>query len=87
MQFYKSVERLDAAGCTLQTIFGLFDDDKGNPYHEPGMAEGDESQPGGQSNEPPLGTGKGKRQEWEMRAMFKNWILNLDVYGSFEPFA
>jgi len=27
LQFYKSTQRLDAAGCTLQRVFGLEEDD------------------------------------------------------------
>ena len=70
VQFFKITERLDAAGCTLQKVFGLVSED-GDDIDSTGE-EGSSDQFHDQS-------------EAEKRTMFKYWLLNLDVYGSFEP--
>ena len=69
VQFFKTTERLDAAGCTLQKVFGLVSE------------EGEEAENGEADLVPDFYS----QSEVEKRTMFKHWILNLDVYGSFEP--
>lgn len=79
LQFYKSTQRLDAAGCTLQRVFGLEED----VMEDTGAREGFHSNRDCAEPSPQIvPTSKTMQQ---MRTKFKHWILNLDVYGSFEP--
>ena len=70
VQFFKTTERLDAAGCTLQKVFGLVSEDGDEADYAEEDQEADQFY---------------SQSEAEKRTLFKYWILNLDVYGSFEP--
>ena len=67
VQLYKILTRLDAAGFSLQNVFG---DNK--------MQSNDDLL--GENEEIHIG-----QEDTTRKQQFKNWIVNLDVWGSFEP--
>ena len=77
LSFYRSTQNLDAAGFSLLKVFDV-EEDTLNEDRDGYISNRD-----GAERSPfiPLKT----RSVSQMRAMFKDWILNFDVYGSFMP--
>jgi hypothetical protein len=70
VQLYKILTRLDAAGFSLQNVFG----DNKMQSHDDLLGENEDIYLGQEDT-----TQNARKQQ------FKNWIVNLDVWGSFEP--
>ena len=73
VEFFAITKNVDSAGMFIHPIFGL--DDQQIPDSE------------FKGSKLPLGTEKGLKQRADMRISFSQWVLNLDIYGSFEPYS